>query len=161
MYVRPEIFATSAAISSAVNFLIGLVPLTVVLLIYGKSPGIKSPLILIFLIAMTLFITGVGLLLATAYLSFDDSRSIANILILGTQYATPVFYPITALGVHTQNLINLNPLTSYLQVFRSIYGDNAESTANEWLMMTLSAITLFVFGLYLFGRNWHKLVARL
>jgi ABC-type polysaccharide/polyol phosphate export permease len=161
VYVRPEIFAFSATISSAINFLFGLIPLTVVLLISGKHPGIKTPLVIIFMLCMTLFTTGLGLMLSIAYVNFDDSRSLINIFLLALQYMTPVFYPISALGPHTQKVIHLNPLTSYLQVFRDIFGGNAVATVHEWLMMGGTSIFFFVLGLYVFGRKWPKVVAKL
>ena len=161
VYVRPEIFAFSATISSAINFLFGLIPLTVVLLIFGKHPGWKTPLILVFMLCMFLFSTGLGLMLAIAYVNFDDSRSLINIFLLALQYMTPVFYPISALGPHTQRVIHINPLTSYLQIFRDVFGGNAVATKHEWLMMGSTSIIVFILGLYVFGRMWPKVVAKL
>jgi ABC-2 type transport system permease protein len=161
VYVRPEIFAFSATISSAINFLFGLAPLTAVLLIFGKHPGIRTPLIIIFISCMTLFTTGLGLLLAIAYVNFDDSRSLISIFLLTLQYMTPVFYPISALGPHTQRVIRLNPLSSYLQVFRDTFGGNAHATWGDWLMMVGSSIAVFALGFYIFGRSWPKVVAKL
>jgi len=161
VYVRPEIFAFSATISSAINFLFGLIPLTVVLLIFGKHPGIKTPLLIIFIGCMTLLTTGLGLLLAIAYVNFDDSKFIINVFLLALQYMTPVFYPISALGPHTQKIIRLNPLTSFLQVFRDVFGGNARASFHEWLMMGGTSIFFFVLGFYIFGRNWPKVVAKL
>jgi ABC-2 type transport system permease protein len=161
IYVRPEIFAFSATISSAINFIFGLLPLTIVLLIFGKHPGWKSPLLILFILCMTLLTTGLGLMLAIAYVNFDDSRSLINLFLLVFQYVTPVFYPITALGPHTQRVIKLNPLTSYLQVFRDVFGGNALASAGEWLMMAGTSIFFFVLGLYVFGRAWPKVVAKL
>jgi len=161
VFVRPEIFAFSATISSAINFLFGLIPLTVVLLIFGKHPGWKTPLLLIFMGCMTLFTTGLGLMLAITYVNFDDSRSLISIFLLALQYMTPVFYPISALGPHTQRVIHLNPLTSYLQVFRDVFGGNAVATFHEWLMMGCTSLFIFILGLYVFGRTWPKVVAKL
>jgi ABC-type polysaccharide/polyol phosphate export permease len=161
VYVRPEIFAFSATISSAINFLFGLIPLTVVLLIFGKHPGIKTPLLAIFMICMCLFSTGLGLMLAIAYVNFDDSRSLIGILLLALQYMTPVFYPISALGPHTQKVIAINPLTSFVAVFRDVYGGNAHATGAEWATMILTSLFFFVLGFYVFGRKWPKVVAKL
>ena len=161
VYVRPEIFAFSATISSAINFLFGLIPLTVVLLIFGKHPGWKTPLILVFMLCMALFSTGLGLMLAIAYVNFDDSRSLINILLLALQYMTPIFYPISAIGPHTQKVINLNPLTSYVTVFRDVFGDNSHATGTHWIVMITTSIFFFFLGFYVFGRTWPKVVAKL
>ena len=110
---------------------------------------------------MTLFTTGLGLLLAIAYINFDDSRSIMNIFLMALGYMTPVFYPISVLGPHTKRVILLNPLTSYLEVFRDVFGGNAVATLHEWLMMGGSSIFAFVFGFTVFLRKWPKVVAKL
>jgi ABC-2 type transport system permease protein len=158
VYVRPEIFALSSTIS---NFFIGLIPLTAVLLICGQTPTWKFPLVIIVVGSMTLFATGFALLLSIAYINFDDSKSLIAIFLMALQYMTPVFYPISVLGPHTKRVILLNPLTSYLQVFRDVFGGNAVATFHEWLMMGSSAIVLFLIGFIVFMRQWPKVVAKL
>lgn len=161
VYVRPEIFAFSATISSAINFLFGLVPMTVVLLIFGRTPSWRFPLLLVFWICMIMLTTGLGLMLSIAYVNFDDMRSLIQIFLMALQYMTPVFYPVSVLGPHTRRLIELNPLTAYLNVFRHVYGNNNYASVHNWIMMIGSAVAVFCFGLWLFQRNWPKVVAKL
>ena len=161
VYVRPEVFALSSTLANAINFLFGLVPLTIVLIALGKMPGSSAPLVVVFILCMVLFTTGLGLLLAIAYINFDDVRSILGILLMLFQYMTPVFYPLSALGPHTQSVIRLNPLTSYLEVFRTIWGHNASATLGNWAMMIISSVVTFLFSLFLFQKKWAKLVAKL
>ena len=161
VYVRPEVFAASATISNAINFCFGLVPLTAVLLITGKHPGIKAPLVLVVMFCMILLTTGLGLLLAIAYINFDDSRSLIAILLLMLQYMTPVFYPISVLGPHTMVVIKANPLTSYLSLFRDVFGGNGNSNGHSWIIMIASAVAIFVLGFFVFMRKWPKVVAKI
>ena len=161
IYVSPEIFVFSASISSAINFCIGLLPLSVVLIISGKHPGYMAVLVLVVIFCMVLLTTGLAMLLAIAYINFDDSRSIIGILLLMLQYMTPVFYPISVLGPHTQAVIKLNPLTSYLTVFRKVFGDNGTADWNAWAFMVISSLTIFIIGFTVFARKWPKAVAKL
>ena len=161
VYVRPEIFAASASISSAINFIIGLVPLTIVLAFYHKTPTWRFPLVLIIILCMTLFTTGLSLLLAIAYVNFDDSRSLINIFLMALQYMTPIFYPISALGPHTRAVIVLNPLTSFLEIFRREIGNGAVSTARNWEIMLGCSFLAFIGGFYVFSKRWPKVVAKL
>ena len=110
---------------------------------------------------MTLFTTGLGLMLAIAYVNFDDSRSLIQIFLLALQYMTPVFYPISVLGPHTKKVIELNPLTSYLSVFRDVFGNNYVASVNNWLMMGFSSIAMFCLGFYVFQRAWPSVVAKI
>ena len=110
---------------------------------------------------MILLTTGLGLLLAIAYINFDDSRSLIAILLLMLQYMTPVFYPISVLGPHTLRVIKLNPLTSYLTVFRDVFGGNGTASSHMWIYMIASAVAIFVLGFYVFMRKWPKVVAKI
>jgi ABC-type polysaccharide/polyol phosphate export permease len=161
VYVRPEIFAASAAISSAVNFLIGLAPLTIVLALYRKTPTLHFPSALLVVGCMILFATGLALLLAIAYINFDDSRSLIQIFLMALQYMTPVFYPVSVLGPHTREVIQLNPLESYLQIFRHEFGNVSSASMFNWEMMIGSSIAAFLLGFYVFMKRWPKLVAKL
>ncbi len=161
VYVRPEIFAASASISSAINFMIGLAPLTVVLAIYHKTPTWRFPLVLVMIFCMVLFTTGLSLVLAIAYINFDDSRSLINIFLMALQYMTPIFYPINVLGPHTRRVIELNPLTSFLQVFRREFGNSAVSTLPNWEMMIGASLATFLLGFYIFSVQWPKVAAKL
>jgi len=161
VYIRPEIFALSATISSAINFIIGLIPLSVVLIVSGQSPTWKFPLTIVVVGCMVLFSTGLALLLAIAYINFDDMRSLMTIFLMALQYMTPVFYPISVLGPHTRRIVLLNPLTSYLEVFRSVFGGNATASTHEWLMMGCSSVAVFLGGFAVFLRQWPKVVAKL
>ena len=100
-------------------------------------------------------------MLAIAYVNFDDSRSLIQIFLLALQYMTPVFYPISVLGPHTKRVIELNPLTSYLSVFRDVFGNNYVASLNNWLMMGFSSIAMFCLGFYVFQRAWPRVVAKI
>ncbi|CAB4539757.1 unannotated protein [freshwater metagenome] len=58
-------------------------------------------------------------------------------------------------------MIKLNPLTSMLINFRSIYGENGSSGWQMWAYMIGSSLTVFVLGLWFFVRAWPKAVAKL
>lgn len=161
VYIRPEIFAASASISSAINFFIGLVPLTVVLAIYHKTPTWHFSIVFLVIICMTLFTTGLSLLLAIAYINFDDSRSLINIFLMALQYMTPIFYPITLLGSHTREVIQLNPLYSFLQIFRHEFGNVGVSTSQNWVIMFGCSFVAFIGGFYVFSKQWPKVAAKL
>ena len=119
------------------------------------------PLSIVVILCMMLFSTGIALLLSITYINFDDSKSLIGILLMSLQYVTPVFYPLSAIGPHTRKVIELNPLTSYLQCFRSVFGGNALASTKEWVVMFVSAGTMFLFGLFIFQRQWPKVVSKL
>ena len=161
IYVPPQIFAISAAISAFVNFSISLLPLAIVVLISGQSLSFTLPLVAIVGVCMTLLVAGIGLMLSTFFVRFDDTRNIVSVLLMIALYVTPVFYPISILSKQMQTLINLNPLTSYLEVFRWAFSNNATPTFANWVYMLATSILAFAFGAIIFKRAWPRTVAML
>ncbi len=161
IYVRPELFTISAAISGFVNFLIGLIPLTVVVYVSGQTLAWALPLVFIVASCLTLFVAGLGLFLSTLFVRFDDTRNIVGVLLMIALYVTPVFYPISILSTRMQTLINANPVTSYLEIFRWAFSSNASPTALDWVYMFTSSIITFLIGSFVFKKYWPRTVAML
>jgi ABC-2 type transport system permease protein/lipopolysaccharide transport system permease protein len=60
-----------------------------------------------------------------------------------------------------QNIVKLNPLTSYLDCFRWAFSNNAVATLNDWLYMGATGILAILFGIYMFKKFWPRTVAML
>jgi ABC-type polysaccharide/polyol phosphate export permease len=161
VYVRPEIFALSGTISSAINFIFGLVPLTLVVYSMHHSLGIRALLIIPIIFFMILLTTGLGLLFAIAYLEFDDARHLIQVMLMLLTYMTPVFYSLSALGPNTQRVISKNPLTSFLNVLRENWGNTFNGTIHDWLYLASFSTFIFVISFYLFAKWWPKGVTKL
>jgi ABC-type polysaccharide/polyol phosphate export permease len=76
-------------------------------------------------------------------------------------YLTPVFYPKEILKPIVANVVSLNPITSYLDVFRFVFASTGTATTFDWLYMFGSAIVIFVLGIRIFARQWPKSVVML
>lgn len=161
IYVRPELFTISAAISAFINFLIGLIPLGIVVIMSGQSLSWMLPLVIIVAFCMTLFVAGLGLFLSTLFVRFDDTRNIVSVLLMIALYVTPVFYPISILSDKMQTLINSNPVTSYLEIFRWAFSNNAAPSFLDWIYMIISSLLMFLLGSAVFKKYWLRTVAML
>lgn len=161
MYVRPEMFGIAAAIAGAINFLFGLVPLFLVAAWSGVTITINAIAIIYVLVCLLLIAIGLGLLCSIAYIFFEDFRSIIQLLVMVIGYMTPVFYPIAVLGPHTRPVIEANPLTSVLAVFRSSFGQLEVSHFSNWVYSGTFSVSIFLFGVYIFEKLWPRAVVRL
>jgi ABC-type polysaccharide/polyol phosphate export permease len=159
--VPPRIFAFAASMAAFINFLIGLIPLTLVVYISGQSLSYYLPIVLVVGFFLSLFVTGIGLALSVTFIRFDDARNIINILLLILMYLTPVFYPITILNERMQQIVALNPLTSFLDVFRWSFSNNATATPADFMFLSLTGIFFFTFGNFIFNRYWPRTVSML
>jgi ABC-type polysaccharide/polyol phosphate export permease len=132
-----------------------------VVFVSGQVISYAFPLVIIVGVSMSLLVTGMGLILSQLFIRYEDARNVVGIFLMIALYVTPVFYPISILSSEMQTLINLNPLTSYLEVFRWAFSNNATPTLYNWAYMLISANLVFFFGLYFFKKNWPRTVAML
>jgi ABC-type polysaccharide/polyol phosphate export permease len=159
--VPPKIFAFAASLAAFINFLIGLIPLTLVVYISGQSLSLFLPIILLLGFFLALFVAGLGLALSVIFIRFEDARNIINVLLLILLYLTPVFYPISILSEPMQQIVTLNPLTSFLDVFRWSFSNNATATGADFAYLSLTGIIFFALGSYIFEKYWPRTVSML
>jgi ABC-type polysaccharide/polyol phosphate export permease len=76
-------------------------------------------------------------------------------------YLTPIFYPIGILDSRMQQIVNLNPLTSFLDAFRWSFSDNAVVTWADFIYLAVVSIFSFIVGNYFFNKRWSKTIAML
>jgi ABC-type polysaccharide/polyol phosphate export permease len=161
IYVPPQVFPISTALAGLVNFFIGMIPLTIVCLISGQSIAWTMPLVIVVGICLALLTAGIGLTLSIMYIRYDDMRNIVNVLLMILMYFTPVFYPISILSPKLQQVIQMNPLTSYLDIFRWAFSNNASATVSDWVFMFSTSALSIIVGTIVFKKFWPRTVAML
>jgi ABC-type polysaccharide/polyol phosphate export permease len=161
IYVPPQIFAISSSLAGLTNFFIGLVPLTLVCFVAGQPLAISAPLVIIVGIALASLTAGLGLALSILFIRFDDTRNIVSVLLMILMYLTPIFYPVSIMNETMQNIIKWNPLTSYLDIFRWAFSNNASPTLFNWIYMGLWSTFALLLGTFVFKKYWPRTVAML
>lgn len=161
VYVPPEVFAVSAAAAAGSNFVISLVPLFLVALLTGWGVPLTAPLVLVPALALLMLVTGLGLLIATAAIRFADTLDLSALAVLLLGYLTPTFYPISIVPEQYQDLFVLNPLYSYLLVFRDLAYGGPAAPWWAWLTMSMLSVVALCLGTYVFSRRWRSLAAML
>jgi len=161
IYVPPQVFAFAGAVSNAVNFCFGLFALAFISLITGDGIGFFFPLTVFVIIFMLMYVTGLGLLVSIAYVRYDDTRSIFAILIGFMMYLSPIFYPKEILSETMQKIVNINPLTSFLDVFRYVFSNTGTATWADWVYMGGFSIAILFIGIRSFAKAWPRTVVML
>ena len=158
VYIPPEVFSFSAAGAAAVNFMISLVILLVVQVVTGVGIPWTVILVPIPVVALLAFSAGLGLLVASAAVRFYDVLDFTGVLIQLIGYLTPTFYPIEIVPEGFRWIIYLNPLYSYLTVFRGFVYEGAFAPGWMFLYVVGSAIGMLAAGVWVFSRSWRNLV---
>ena len=158
VYVKPQVFAVAAAISNAINFLLGLFALVIVTFLVGDGISLFAPLTIFVVFSMLGLTIGLALMTSILFIRFDDSKNIITVILQLLYYLTPIFYPKNILNEKVRLLISINPLSSYLDIFRYVFANTGRATLFDWLYMFSTSITALVLGLIVFKRFWSKSV---
>lgn len=161
VYVPPEVFAVSAGVAAACNFMLALLPLLVIQLATGAGIPWTIVLVPIPVVAMLALVTGLGLLVATAAIRFADALDLVAIGVVTIGYLTPTFYPISIVPGRYRAAIEVNPIYSYLTVFRELCYGGPAAAWWMWVMMLATAAGALALGAWTFSRRWPHLAAML
>jgi ABC-type polysaccharide/polyol phosphate export permease len=159
--VPGEVFASTAALAAAVNFLIGLVMLAIIQLVTGWGVPWTVVLVPIPTLAMLCLVTGFGMLIAAAAIHFYDVLDFVRVLLQMAIWLVPTFYPIEMVPENLQALIRANPLYSYLVVFRGFMYEGHFAPTWNFVYMGASAIVMLMIGVWVFSRSWKSAAVRL
>lgn len=142
-----SVFVVSALFSSLINFLFTLIPIFVLMLITSQ-PLTPSLLFLPVPILLTaLFALGVSLLLAPLALFFDDINHFYQVVVTMWLFLTPVVYFVTNIPAQYQFIIQSNPMTWLLELFRApIYYGAMPDLTTLLLASGVAVLTLAVGG---------------
>ena len=152
------IFPMARTTSSFVNMLFSLVAVVLVIVITGAplSPTIllfPLPLIYLFFISM-----GIGMILSVLVVYFRDIEHLYGVFLLALMYASPIFYPISALPPSAAFIIKFNPLYHIMIMFRDImYYGNLPSLRDNIVCMAFTALSMGL-GLLFFKKYQDNLV---
>lgn len=159
--VPGEVFSVTAAVAAAVNFLIGVAVLLIIQLATGWGVPWTAVLIAIPSFAMLLFVTGFGMLIASAAIHFYDVLDLVRVILQMVIWLVPTFYPIEIIPENLQILVKINPLYSYLVVFRAFVYEGQFPPAWSITYMAGSAVLMLLVGVWVFSRSWRNAAVRL
>ena len=134
------------------NLLFSLAAIILVMLI-TRSPFhltillVWAPLVLLFL-----FTCGIALLLSALAVYFRDLQYLYGIVTMAWMYATPLFYPISALPPFMVAIVKLNPLYHYINCMRCLVMYGTVPGPNTWFACIVCAVGMMVVGLAAFRK---------
>lgn len=169
-YFPRELLVASQVTSWLVSFLIEMLLLCVAFVVAGNLVLPYVPAVLVIVLALSAFVTGMGLAFSVVNVYFRDVRHLAGIAFQLWFYVTPVLYPVSLVperaellgaDIPARAIYNLNPMVAFVEALRDcLYDLKAPSAGRMGLLLVVSAGTLFA-GLYLFKRLEGRLAEEL
>lgn len=126
-----------AVIGSFVTFLLGIVPLLLFVLLEGRPLGITVLAIPLIGVPISILILGLGVHVAVLSARYQDIQGIMAVVYNVLGYATPMIYPLSVVHGPLRTLIQLNPLTEYVQLIRACILDSTYLPKWYWIAYSL------------------------
>ena len=153
VYIPKYMFVLSRTISSAINLMASFAALIIVML--ATRADLYYTVVLTILPVMSLIILsiGMGLVLSAVAVRFRDLVHLYSVFVTVLMYLTPVIYPISSLPGWVQTLVNCNPLTSILTMFRGFMLYGAAPNIFTTCMTIFPSIIILMLGVWIFYKN--------
>lgn len=160
VYVPKYLFPLSRICSSVVNLLSSLVALLIVIVVtrYQITWTIIFMIFPIFYVCVFSF--GIGMILATVVVYFRDMRHLYGIITTAWIYLTPIFYPISMLPDNIAAIVNCNPLTTFVTMFRQAVMYNTIPPLSLHVQCIVICSIVLAIGLFVFKKNQDNFILR-
>jgi ABC-type polysaccharide/polyol phosphate export permease len=143
----------SVVIAQFVTLLIELVILVTAMLIAGNMVLPWLPVLLMVLLLLALFTSGLGLMLAAANVFYHDVNYLWGILSQILFYATPVIYSPADIDLHALQLVaNYGPTGSFITAIHNVMYDLRTPGVGRLLELVVLGFGTFLLGAWVFNK---------
>jgi len=127
-----------------IAFLPAVFVLVAFALVSGVSIGWHILLLIPATLVMLLLTAAFSLVLSAAHVYFRDVRYVVAASLIAWMYATPVIYPINQMHGVIRHVINVNPATGMVELFREAVGvhDPGWAAALPWTFVWMGGLLL-------------------
>lgn len=147
-----HILAIAMFLSEGFNFIFSIPIIIAVMLYSGMTPSFIILIGFPFLFLITaVFLYGWALLLGSINLFFRDMERIIGIIMTLMFYGTPIFYPETKIPVGYEFILNWNPFSSYIIMWRELF-IHGVLDMHYIMLASLYAAVFFVIGSLVYNK---------
>ena len=152
VYFPREILPVSIVLAGLVNFLISCVIIFIFVLFSGMGFSIHLIWLPLIAILQTLFSLGLLFILSAVDVYVRDVEYLMNFLISLLFYATPIVYTVDLFPESVRWILYLNPMTHFIDAYRSIFYYQTAPSLMSILYISLFAVFFLVFGYMIFRK---------
>lgn len=168
VYFPRSALLVSNSLAWLYSWSIEMVVLVVAVVLLGGAPYLYVLPVMVLMVLLTLFSTGVAMMLSIANVHFRDTQYLMGIVFQIWFYANPVIYPATMvqevsgrvgsfLGVTVFDVYRLNPFYHFILAFRNLLYDNRLPALSTSLVVLVLSLGVFLVGWRVFDRHQSRL----
>lgn len=124
-------------------------------LIFQKTTIHPNQFILLFPLLISLMgLLGLsaGLIITSLTTKYRDFRFLIQFTVQLLMYATPIVYPLSIVPDKYKLIIELNPITSIIEIFKFAFLGSGQYSLTYLLYSIIVILILFLFGLWIFNK---------
>jgi lipopolysaccharide transport system permease protein len=157
IYFPRMIVPLSQITMNMLNFVAQLLVLLAVIAFYELSGkrielGIKMLALPLVLVVMAIFALGIGCLIAAATVKYRDLNIIVGYTLNLWMYGSLVFYPRSAVPPNLLWLLELNPMASLIECYRSSLFGTEHTEVQPAIVATAVTLVVAVAGIWCFAK---------
>lgn len=170
VYFPRALIPISLSLAAVSNWSIEMAVLVVALLVVGSNVLPFLPLVIVAMLVLALFATGVGMVASVINVYFRDFSYLLTILLQFGFFLAPILYPMNLIEDLSQDyggvlgtritlldIYALNPMVAFTEIFRGLMYDNRVPSWELWLEGSLWAVIATVAGTLIFKRTEKRL----
>lgn len=161
VYIPKYLFVVSRIASSTINILSSFCALILVMLFTRQELHFTMFLVVIPIIYLIIFSTGVGLILAALTVKFRDIMHLYTVFLTALMYLTPVIYPMSMLPGWVYKIVSINPITMIMTMFRNVVIYNSIPTLLQFMVPLVIVILTLFLGLWVFYKEQDTFILNL
>lgn len=174
VYFPRAVLPVAAVGTTAVNWLFEMGVLLAALTIVGSKALLWVPGVVLLMLLLALFSTGLGLLLSIFNLRFRDMQYLISIVLQLWMYLTPIIYPVSLISdlstrigelfgtnLTLMDLYTINPMYHFVTAFRQMLYDNRLPDTSHIVVCLVWTIAALSLGTWLFSRNEKRIAEEL
>ncbi|AYD90252.1 ABC transporter permease [Actinomyces sp. 2119] len=168
VYFPRSALLVSNSLAWLYSWSIEMVVLVVAVILLGGAPYLYVLPAMVLMVLLTLFSTGVAMMLSVANVHFRDTQYLMGIVFQIWFYANPIIYPATMvqevsggvgsfLGMTVFDVYRLNPFYHFILAFRNLLYDNRLPALSTSLVVLALSLGVFLVGWWVFDRHQSRL----
>jgi ABC-type polysaccharide/polyol phosphate export permease len=161
IYLPKLIFPFSLSIALLIDSILSFLALLIIIFILGGQIGMSIIFIPYAFAALWVFTLGVGLVISVFSVFFRDLQHIVVIGLQGLFFLSPILYKSDALSGPIKWLVNLNPISIFIELFRAPLLFNLMPDTTIIATSLMLAIISLLIGLFVFFKWQKSIVFRL
>lgn len=161
VYIPKYLFVLSRIASSSINIMSSFCAMIIVMLCTRTELHFTMFLAIVPIIFLVVFSLGVGLALAALTVKFRDVMHLYGVFLTGLMYLTPVIYPMSILPNWVRFIVNLNPLTWMVEMFRDVMIYNTIPSFTKVVVSLVVSFAILAVGLWIFYKQQDDFILNL